>query len=99
MQVKKLHELAVQRRDLLRDVATALKDKFPAMRIADQPPDCQPVLAETADMSLQSERVDHSALDGSSVNSFASRGAGAANPNASVLRDVINNAVAVGSAL
>lgn len=100
MQVKQQRDSAVKRRDLLQDVARALKHKFPAMRISDQPCDFQPA-PNAPGTSAEPDRLGRMEPDGSSVHtgSYMTCGPAKGDGSATVLRDVINNAVAVGSAV
>lgn len=98
MQLKQLHVATVQRKEMLQDVAHALKQQFPAMRI-EHPTTCQPVAADTFGTSGQGEHVGCWEQDTKSVLSHGSSAAARANPSASVLREIINTAAAAGSML
>lgn len=99
MQLRKLHASAVQRRDMLQDVAHALKQQFPAARIGEQNSTFHPVGADAFAVAGQREHRGQWDPDTTSVHSYGSSGVARPNANASVLREVINNAAAAGSVL
>eukprot|EP00892_Ulva_mutabilis_P001663 jgi/Ulvmu1/11498/UM077_0047.1 len=96
--LKKLRDAAVQRRDMLQDVAQAMRKAFPAVRIGDQSNQIQPAMDRpSAPFSLRGHR-GHLEAASTSVQSLASSGPARPQDSASVLREVINHAAAVGTA-